>query len=197
VLADYRNHLLSKREGGRSLESAGPIIWGSRLQSSQMPDAWRIITYEKGSWILHMLRRRMGDERFLEMLGQLRKRYQFRPVTNEQFRKLAVEFLPPKSPDPQLEGFFEQYVFSTGVPSLKLNFTVRGKAPNLVVSGTVTQSEVDEDFSAHVPIEIQFGRAKPVVHWVRTSSEPVPFKVAVRRAPSRVVLDPGNSILRK
>jgi hypothetical protein len=83
------------------------------------------------------------------------------------------------------------------VPSLKLTYSVKGKAPNLAVTGTVTQSDVDEDFSAYVPVEIQFGRDRPLVHWVRTATGPVSFQVPVRRAPTRVVLDPRNSILRK
>ncbi len=197
VLETYRDHLLAKDGSGRSTESAGPIVWGSRLVSSQSPGAWRIITYEKGSWIIHMLRGRLGDARFLEMLGQLRKRYQYKPISTDEFRRFVSEFLPPRSPDPKLEAFFEQFVYSTGVPTLKLAYTVRGPAPQVRVAGSVTQAGVDSDFSAYVPIEIQFAKGKPVVHWVRTSSEPVPFSVTVPQAPSRVMLDPRASILRK
>ncbi|MEO7649894.1 MAG: M1 family aminopeptidase, partial [Bryobacteraceae bacterium] len=62
VLDEYRANLLARNPNGQTLESAGPIALGTRLQSSQNPGAWRAIVYEKGSWILHMLRRRMGDE---------------------------------------------------------------------------------------------------------------------------------------
>ncbi|HWR54369.1 MAG TPA: M1 family aminopeptidase [Bryobacteraceae bacterium] len=197
VLETYRDHLLTKGDSGRSVESAGPIVWGSRLVSSQSPAAWRLITYEKGSWIIHMLRGRLGDARFLEMLGQLRKRYQYKPISTDEFRAFVSEFLPPRSPDPKLEAFFEQFVYSTGVPTLKLAYTVRGTAPQIRVAGSVAQAGVDSDFSAHVPIEIQFAKGKPVIHWVRTSSDPVPFSVIVPQAPAKVVLDPGGSILRK
>ncbi len=197
VLATYRDHLLTKDDEGNTLESAGPIIWGARLVSSERPDAWRIITYEKGSWIMHMLRGRLGDARFLSMLGQLRKRFQYKGVTTEEFRKLTAEFIPPKSPDPELEAFFEQFVYSTGVPSLKLDYSVRGKAPQFRISGTVAQKDVDEDFSTYVPVQIQFAKGKPSVIWVRTSNQPVPFSVTVRQQPVKVILDPQASILRK
>ncbi len=197
VLANYRDHLLAKDSSGDTVESAGPIVWGSRLVSSHRPDAWRVITYEKGSWIMHMLRGRLGEARFLNMLGQMRKRFQYKGITTEEFRRLSVEFLPPKSPDPELEAFFEQFVYSTGVPSLKVDYSVKGKAPRIRVSGTVTQKDVDEDFSAYVPVEIQFARGKPVLEWVRTSSQPVPFAVTVRQPPVKVVLDPQGTILRK
>ncbi len=197
VLEEYRAHLLAKGEGGRTMESAGPIIWGGRLVSSHQPNAWRVITYEKGSWIMHMLRRRLGDEEFLAMLGNLRNRYEFRTVTTEQFREMAAAALPPKSLDPNLENFFDQWVYSTGIPSLKMTHSVQGKAPQLRVAGTVVQSDAPEDFSVLVPIEIQFPKGKPLVHWVKTSNGSVTFSVPVRQAPSKVILDPDNSVLRK
>jgi hypothetical protein len=196
VLTVCRDRLLAKR-GDSTVESTGPIVWGLRLMYSGTPDAWRAITYDKGSWIIHMLRRRMGDERFLEMLSQLRKRYQFRTITTDQFRRLAAEFLPPKFPDAQLENFFDQYVQSTGIPTLKLNYSVKGKAPKVVLTGTVTQSDVDEDFTTLVPVEIQLGRSRPAIEWVKTSSDPATFSVTLRQAPSKVTLDPDYSVLRR
>ncbi|MGE5568785.1 MAG: M1 family metallopeptidase [Rhodospirillales bacterium] len=197
VLAEYKNHLLRRTESGEPLDSVGPIIWGPRLSTSQAPNAWRVITYEKGSWIIHMLRRRMGDQRFLEMLGQFRRKYQFQSVTTDQFRRAAAEGLPQGFPDRNLEVFFDQWVYGTGIPSLKLSYSVKGKAPAVRVSGTITQSNVSDEFSTLVPIEIQMRTGAPVVHWVRTASEPVPFSVTVKQAPVRVVLDPNNSVLRR
>lgn len=196
VLTVCRNRLLAK-SGDSTVESSGPIVWGFRLLYAGSPDAWRAITYDKGSWILHMLRRRMGDERFLAMLAQLRKRYQFRTVTTEQFRQLAAEYLPPKFPDAQLESFFDQYVQSTGIPTLKLSYSVKGKAPNVQLSGTVTQTDVDSDFTTLVPVQIQVAKGRPIVEWVRTSSEPSTFNITLRQAPSKVTLDPDSSVLRR
>ena len=195
VLTEYKNHLLAKTEEGRRTDSAGPVIWGARLENSRVPGAWRIIIYEKGSWIMHMLRWRTGDERFLAMLGELRRRYQYRAITTEQFRLLAAQFLPARSPDPQLEAFFDQWVYGTGIPTLKFNHSVRGQAPSLRISGTVTQSDADEDFSVYVPIEVQFGKGRSVTHWVRTVAGPAPFSLTVRQAPSKILLDPANSVL--
>jgi aminopeptidase N len=146
---------------------------------------------------MHMLRRRLGDEEFLAMLGNLRNRYEFRTVTTEQFREMAAAALPPKSLDPNLEAFFDQWVYSTGIPSLKMTHSVQGKAPQLRVTGTVVQSDAPEDFSVLVPIEIQFPKGKPLVQWVRTANGSATFSVPVRQAPSKVILDPDNAVLRK
>ena len=198
VLSDYRANLLVKAESGRTVESAGPIALGLRLESSQNPRAWHTIVYEKGAWILHMLRRRMGDERFRSFLGELRRRFEWKSVDTESFRLLAAQFLAPKSADPKLESFFDQWVYSSGVPTLQMKYSLAGKAPALKLTVTVEQSGVDEDFSVPVPVEIQFGKmAKPVTRLVRTSSEPAVFTIPVRQAPSKVLLDPGNSVLAK
>src|SRR5271157_1230696 len=71
MLNSYRAALLAKSDSGQIVDSTGPIVLGPRLESSQEPRAWRNIVYGKGSWILQMLRRRMGDERFFSMLGEL------------------------------------------------------------------------------------------------------------------------------
>ena len=184
VLDDYRTRLLTKDSDGRTLESAGPIVWGVRLESSGTHDAWRSITYEKGAWIMHMLRRRLGDERFLKMLAELRRRYEFRAITNEEFRALAAEFMPPHSPSDTMDTFFDNWVYATGIPTLKVQSSIKG----FKVSGTLTQSGVDNDFSVDVPVEIQFAKGAPQIVWVRTSNEPAPFSVTVKQPPLRVSL---------
>ncbi len=197
ALETYKNNLLEKTAGGKTVESTGPIVLGLRLENSLAPQAYHAITYGKGSWIMHMLRRRMGDERFLAMLAELRREYQRKPLSTDDFRLLAARFLPPQSPDQDLESFFDEWVYGTGIPSLKLEYAVRGKGAALRLNGTITQSGVDSGFSVPVPVEIQLGKGKSVIQWVRTASEPATFSVALRQAPSKVQLDPGFSVLRK
>jgi aminopeptidase N len=194
VLDRFRSNLLEKNENGQTLESAGPISWGPRLDSSQAR-AWRTITYEKGSWIIHMLRRQMGDEPFLTMLGELCRRYRFRSVSVEDFRLLAAEFLRSGAPDPKLENFYDNWVNDVGVPRFKLTHVVKGKSPSVRVQATVTQSEVAKDFGVCVPLELRFSSAKPIVRWIHTSNEPVSVELTVPRKPSELVLNPAHSVL--
>jgi hypothetical protein len=182
VLDQYRSHLLAKRPDGTTVESSGPVTWGGRLLAAYGDDVWRVIIYEKGSWIIHMLRRYMGDDRFARLLAELPKRYSGSVVTTEGFRHTAAEFLPSKGTDPYLENFFESWVYGTGIPALKLDYSVRGKAPTLRVNGTVRQSGVDEEFSPDIPIEVQSGKgAAEVVKWVRTGDSPAGFTLAVKQ----------------
>ena len=197
MLVNYRDSLLAKNEAGQTVDSAGPIVLGTRLESSQEPRAWRTITYSKGSWIMQMLRGRLGDDRFLALLAEIMKRYDHKDITTEQFRLLAAEFLPAKSDDPKLESFFEQWVYGTGIPTMKLSWTVKGVAPDLRLRGTVTQSGVNKDFTATVPVEIVIAKGRTMTHWVRSADVPVTFTVALKAAPLKVSLDPHFALLRK
>src|SRR5579871_1910605 len=188
TLDSYRQDLLKKDQNGQTLESAGPIVWGMRLENSQTPAAWVGITYGKGSWILHMLRTLTGDERFFAMLAELRRRYEWKTVSTEQFQQLAAEFLPPRSPDAKLETFFEQWVYGTGIPALKMDYAVHGRAPAVKVTGTVMQSDVDAEFSVTVPVEIEAGGSREV-KWVQTAASPVPFTASLKQAPTKIAID--------
>lgn len=188
VLERYKSHLLMKSEDGRTIESQGPITWGVRLFSSHSPEAWHTITYEKGAWIVHMLRRRMGDERFTSFLREFCKEYRFRPATAEQFREVGRQFVPPKSPDPDLKMFFDNWVYGTGIPSVKFSYSVR----NGRITGTLTASDVEEDFTALVPVEIQRGRTK-TVQWFPVSTEPARFSAVGVKASLAV----NDSLIRK
>lgn len=196
ILDQYRQQLLTKGPDGRTAESEGPVTEGRRLENSNNPNAWNAVAYGKGAWIIHMLRRRLGDAAFLKMLAELRKRYEWKAIDTEQFRLLCAEFLPPHSPDPKLENFFDEWVYGTGLPTLKLSYSVKGKPGALRLTGSITQSDVPDDFSVVAPVEIQTGRER-VIRLVETGSEPATFSVPVTTANARAVLDPGNSVLRK
>lgn len=196
MLDSYRTHLLEKNESGQTVDSAGPIVLGARLASSQQPAGWNTITYGKGSWIMHMLRRRMGDAQFFAMLAAVLKRYDHADMTTEDFRLLASGFLP-KTDDPKLEAFFDQWVYGSGIPTLKMTYALKGTAPALRLVGTITQSDVDDNVTVSVPVEIQIARGNTITEWVRTGSDSATFSVPLKQAPLKVALDPNRAVLRR
>jgi hypothetical protein len=139
----------------------------------------------------------MGDERFISMLAEMVKKYHQKEVSTEEFRLHAAQFLPPRSEDPKLESFFEQWVYGTGIPSLKMTYSIKGKAPALRLVGTLTQTDAGQDFTALAPVEIQVGRGRTVTQWVQSASEPVTFTVPLQQAPLKVTLDPRHAVLRR
>jgi hypothetical protein len=197
ILDRYRTELLAKGENGQQVESAGPVTMGTRLESSLDPGAWRSVTYGKGTWIVHMLRRYLGDQRFFAMLAEVLKRYDHQEMSTEDFRRVAARFTPPGSDDGDLETFFDTWVYSTGIPALKMSYSVKGTAPALRLTGTVTQTGVEGDFAALAPVEIHLAGGHTTTQWVRCGSEPAPFSVALKQPPLRVALDPDRAVLRR
>jgi hypothetical protein len=195
VLAGFQVDLLKAGQDSPTVESAGPLTWGYRLEASKTPEAYRVITYEKGAWILHMLRKRLGNERFLRVLAELRRQYEFRGAGTADLLDLVKKSLPPGVTAESMDGFFDNWVYSTGIPTLRLKYSVKGAAPAWKVSGTVEQSAVDDNFSVDIPVQIQFAKGAPQTVWVRTSSEPSAFSATLKQLPARVEIPAGSSVL--
>jgi hypothetical protein len=198
VLEDYRDSLLKKDSTGAPAEAAGPITWGFRLETAADGAAWHGITYYKSAWILHMLRRRLGDDRFIKMLAEVRRRYDSRTISTEQFLTLVKEFAPPRAAGVKTfnaDAFFDNWVYATGIPGLKLVYAAKGVAPAVKLTGTIEQSGVDDDFSMEAPVEIQFAKGPPQVIWVQTSNDGAAFSATVKEVPVKVSIPVGRGVL--
>ena len=158
VLEQYRLELLFPRGSG-TVESAGPVDFGVRLIDSAGLQSWHSITYEKGSWILHMLRDRIGSDAFLALQSYLLTTYRTEPITNEQFREAAARFVPLGQPDRDLRIFFDTWVYGTGIPHIE--WKSEGKEWSFVVS------RVDESFTADLPLSCKDRSGKKETKWVR------------------------------
>ena len=86
LLDQFRKDLLLNVDG-KAVESRGPVDFGFRLLEAQGENVWHAIVYEKGTWILHMLRERMGEEGFQRMQVELLRQYAGKPFTNENSAK--------------------------------------------------------------------------------------------------------------
>ncbi len=82
-----------------------------------------------------------------------------------------------------MKDFFENWVYGTGIPDVKLAYSWR--AGKLTVS--VSQSNVGDDFTALVPVEVQTARQK-TVHWLATGSDLVSFSIPMKTAPTSVAI---------
>jgi aminopeptidase N len=72
--------------------------------------------YQKGAWVLHMLRQEMGDSAFFEGLRAYYATYKHRNASSQDFARL-MDSLSPKD----LAPFFKQWLYQVGHPKLKIN----------------------------------------------------------------------------
>lgn len=196
ALSAFRQNLLRKVDGN-TVESAGPIILGRRLRTSQLPEAHRVIVYEKGAWILHMLRGIIGDDNFFAMLRQLCEEYAGEPVTTEKFRALAAGFVPDGYGDPQLLDFFDQWVHGTGIPRLAVDWEQTSSGGRHQFQMRITQTGVPEYFPLQVPVEVHTlpGRSLVKIVSVGDGEDPPNVSIVLRNPASRVVIDPQAWLL--
>lgn len=195
ILVRYRDHLLEKRDGAPPLDAAGPIRLGARLESSESPGAYRALVYEKGSWIIHMLRKRLGDAQFFAMLKEIYTKHARQRFTTGDLRSLAAAKLSAGAADKSLEHFFAAYVEGIGIPALTLRSKIGKTANGAAVSVELDQAGVSEDFSIDVPVEIDYGRGKTETRWVRTDGSQTTAAFTLTALPLKVSLDAKNTIL--
>ena len=177
ILAGYRKDLTTPRPTGELIDSYGPVTFGQRLLTNFGAGIWHDILYEKGTWIFHLLRSRMGDEAFHNFQLRLLKQFAKRPITNDDLRQEAAHFIPSNQADRQLTAFFDTWIYDTGVPRLSI------KRGNLLVAG------VPETYSVDVPLNCH-NSAGPT--WFRASegSSPLPARNCVLPPPSEFLF--GN-----
>lgn len=157
---EYRDNIINNRKhvllNGRA---SGPIWLGRRNITSETGEDNEVITYEKGAWVIQMLRNMMIDlntmkeDKFTGMMRDYYATYRDSLVTTEQFRKVAE-----KHAGMDLGWFFDQWVYGTEIPSYKYcyssSLTPEGKYR---VTFKVRQEEVSPDFMMYVPLLIDFG----------------------------------------
>jgi len=158
ILAEYRADLIRPGATGELVDSYGPVTFDQRLENNFGTGVWHDILYEKGTWIFHMLRQRMGAGGFLDFQRRLLKDFASRPISNEDLRQEAARFIPAHQPDRQLTGFFDTWVYDTGIPTLN------------VKGGSMTLSGVPDSYAVDVPLDCGSG-----TRWVRATSGDVPL----------------------
>lgn len=74
-------------------------------------------SYQKGGWILHMLRRQLGDEKFWESIRTYYATYAGKTADTDDLRKVFE-----KVSGKDLGIFFKQWCYTTGIPKLKVEW---------------------------------------------------------------------------
>lgn len=192
TLEYFRQTLLALNEEGGRIDSAGPLVFGTRLQSSQFPDAYRVVLYHKGAWVQHMLRGALGDEAYLDLLRSLPRDFSGRELTVDEFRRAAAARLPAGSPDPELNDFFDQWVLNTGIPEFRVTSSQVGEK----LAGRLIQSGVPEHsvFTVHLRATTPDGKTAEVS--IRTDGAETPFEMPSPGKGAKITIDPEARLLR-
>lgn len=189
-LARAKAELLLESPEGGSYDSLGPVSIGYRRNQPLTTPAYAASLTNKSVWILHMLRLMMqqGDDAspFAAMLADLTERFGGKTISTYEFKRL-VEAHSGKD----LDGFFDQWVFGTGIPIYTLEYSVEPVPNGFAVAGRIVQSGVPAAFSAQVPIYAD----DSLLGSAAVSSDGGDFRFVVKSRPQAVQIDPKGTLL--
>ncbi len=76
-------------------------------------------SYEKGAWVLHMLRNKIGDTAFFEILRSFYKTYRNKNATTDDFIEIAERIS-----EENLSVFFNQWLYRSTLPEIKIDWSI-------------------------------------------------------------------------
>jgi aminopeptidase N len=142
--------------------------------------------YQKGAWVLHMLRANLGDTVFFQ---GIRTYYNSHPEANASTEDLRRAF--EKASGKNLRAFFERWVYDSGHPQYELAWYWLGQRELRMV---LTQRQAGNAFADPVPVTITTASGKREVVLKPTGKLSIE-RVPLREKPIRVEVDPRNVLL--
>lgn len=145
--------------------------------------------YQKGAWVLHMLRGLLGDPIFFTALRVYGDRHAY---SNARTEDLIAVFEETTGED--LGWFFDQWVYGTGRPFYDATWQVVDNG-RLMLDLWIEQNQAEPPFRMPIDIEIQdvLGRYR---HRVLDSLRTQEFLLPLRGEPIGLTLDPDDWILK-
>jgi len=159
-------------------------------------DPWTIFDrhlYEKGSWVLHMLKHELGESLWWKAVGHYLRKHADSSVQTQDL-VIAIEEATGRN----MQGFFDQWVYRSGHPALRARWSYDAKTKKgsfwLMQTQAVDEAHPAFKFRAHVRVT---GRG-----WVRDFHEDVSdkehrFGWKLPGEPLNVEFDPEFVLLKK
>jgi Peptidase family M1 domain len=215
IMEKYRRDLLSNNKDGERVRDAGPVTLGQRLESSHFPGGYEAISYERGTWLFHMLRwmlrdseaashsrkgRANAEEPFFRALRKIRERYAEKSLSTQELLQGFEEELPRPlwyEKRPKLDWFLEGWIEGTAIPELEareIRFTE--KAGVTTVTGVIVQKDIPDDLVTAVPVyAATAGNALIFLGEVLADGHETGFRLTAPSGARKIVLDPKQTIL--
>jgi hypothetical protein len=202
-----KEDLKDKDQRGRVYESLGPVWMGTRLASSSAPDGYAAVVYNKGGYVLHMLRMMLYDSRnpqnpdtrFVTMMKDFTRTYSNQAASTEDFKAIAEKHMtPPMDLDGnhRMDWFFNQYVYGTGIPEYRFVYQVQDAGEGKwKVNGKVQQSNVPATWKNLLPIYAHVSGKYVHLGFISVSGAETPFSAVLPLKPEKLSLNENEDVL--
>lgn len=165
-----------------------PIVYRNYAEAF---DQFDYRAYPKGSWVLHMLRSRLGDDLYREAIKKYLERHALGNVVTDDLRQVLEEV----SGQP-LDAFFDQWVYHGGAPKLEVSH--EWKPEEKLLRMTVKQGEPIEGktmlFTFPVTLRAHVGD-EFIDHKVEITKTEQDFYFKLSAQPDVVRFDPQFTVI--
>jgi aminopeptidase N len=139
-------------------------------------------SYQKGGWVLHMLRRKLGDTLFWKGIRNYYAQYKNGNANTDDLCNVME-----KASGQNLHPFFKQWLYTAGHPQLSI--TWQYNEGRKVIEVRITQKQnIPFDFPLDISIDHQ-------IHTININSKSSEFVFAVTGKPLSIDMDPGVNVL--
>lgn len=167
----------------------GPVFMADVTDNKKLFGA---ATFDKGAWVLHMLRHVMGDQKFFDALRAYVVKYSYGNVTTQDFRAVCERYYGKS-----LQWFFSQWLYGVSRPTYRVTWT----AANDELALTIRQAQSDAG-AFTMPIDVLVATAAGATrHTVWNDRSEQTFRIPLRGQSSpagitNVTIDPDAWILK-
>ena len=142
-------------------------------------------SYQKGGWVLHMLRLQVGDDNFQQAIRQYYNKYK---LSNALTKDLQAVFEEVSGQD--LDYFFDQWIFKAGHPELAVAWSHNKKK----IALQIDQNQ-EQVFIFPLTFEVTFEDGTSLKETVKVSKKSATHTIKTSKKPVKIVLDPDTSLL--
>jgi tetratricopeptide (TPR) repeat protein len=184
--------------GALTYEDAAPIAQAARLEP--FSSEYRSVVVNKGAMVFHMLRARLGDAAFHDLLRDFYSRFAGKTARLDDFEKMAqVKAQPtagsPAVAAPNLTPFFAQWLNSTGVPEFKIEYIVYRTQKGFKIVGKIKQDLETFRMPVEVKVETEGNPEFKTIDVIGSNSDFI-IETFGRPKPGGILLDPNNNLLK-
>lgn len=173
-----------------SVNDTTPIVRRDFNDSGAM---FGYLSYQKGSWVLHMLRSQLGPELFRDCVKTYLERHRHGNVVTEDLRRVVEE-----RSGRSFDRFFDQWVYHGRFPDVQVNYSWDEPTKKAKVSVQQTQKVDAAVMLFEFPLTIRFkGAFGTIDRTVQITKAGEDFEFPLESAPKQVRIDPEYTLLAK
>lgn len=146
--------------------------------------------YDKGAWVLHMLRFEIGEDAFGKLLKEFFSRYKYSNASTSEFEGLCEE-LTGKN----LDQFFDQWIYK-GVGIIKCDYNWNSISSLDKVEITINQ--IQDEYTLYkfpLEIKIKYDDGSEEIHKEFVDSRNDMLNIAVEKKVKEITIDPNKWLL--